>query len=144
MDEVEKAALTAWERTDDAQRHMWTRMRLLNLSKLAGIMRENDRIDAARGIWLEYIDGRDAVGRFARNRPEIDPDDLRQMAAVLADVAAYLPEDHVVDFAARTFATHEFEVHVTEQLHVGWSPFDRALTIIRGDVVAILTDGVGV
>lgn len=144
MDEVEKAALTAWNRVDDAMRHGWTRQRLMILSKLAGALRTNDRIDAARGVWLDYIDGRTAVDRAAANKFDIDPDDLRQQAGVLAELAAHLPEAHIVDFAARAWGAHEFDAHVTDQLHVSWSPFDRALTIMRGNVVAVLTEPVGV
>lgn len=138
---METAAKTAWDTVDDALRHGWTRSRMMNLSKLAGILRGNDRIDAARGIWLEYIDGRTAVDRYAANRPDIDPADLRQQAHVLADLAPYLPEAQVVDFAARAWGSHEFDMHVTDQIHVAWSPFDRALTLVHGHVVAVLTDG---
>lgn len=144
MDEVERAALGAWNIVDNALRFGWTRSRLMNLSNLSGLMRGNDRIDAARAIWLEFIDGQTAVDRYARNRLEIEPIDLHRQAEILAEIAAYLPEADVIDFASRAWATHEFEVHVTEQLHVGWSPFDRALTIMRGNVIAILTEPVGV
>ncbi|MEV8134325.1 hypothetical protein [Microbacterium aurantiacum] len=138
----ESAARTAWGIADRRLRLSWTRARVMNLGKLAGILSDADLLDNAREIWAEYIDSR-TVAELVNRDPE--PVMVGEQASVLASLAGYLPEDELVDLAAKTWGSRELEVHADDLTHVSWSPWDRLLTITRTgmfDQVRLYTDAV--
>lgn len=127
MDHTEQCAAAAWQRAETHLRYGWALARLINLRKLGELMAVNDRIDAARGVWAEFVDGQTAANRHE----PLSGRELAQQATILTEVARYVLESDVVSYAVRLWGSHEFSIHIDTNTHLTWEPWARIVAIRR-------------
>lgn len=127
MDHItEDAAQVAWQHADRRIRTLAATWKLNELRKLASLMRRNDAQDAARAIWLEFIDGQTPV-----EAEKLDAPAIADQARILAGVAWHLTERDIVGFARAAWGGMTFDAHAAADTHLGWYPDDETVVIKR-------------
>lgn len=144
MDHItEDAAQAAWEHADRRIRTLTASWRLNELRKLSSLMRMNDRIDAARAIWVEFIDGQTPA-----EAERLTPEAITGQAAILAGVTWHLSHGDVVAYARAAWGERSFDTHAAADTHVGWYPDDDLLvinrTLLNGTTTVLLLTPAGV
>lgn len=110
--------LGLWQSFERASRVAWTMQRINTLATLATQLEPNDRVDAARGIWLEYVDGHGTT----------DLDRVGE-AHILAAIYQWLPQSDVVKFARNAWGDRMLDAHARDDLHITWWPDDSSVII---------------
>ena len=120
--------LGLWQSFERTSRVAWTMQRINNLTTLATQLEHGDRVDAARGIWLEYIDGHGST--------ELD---RHEEAVILAALYQWLPQEDVVKFARDAWGETVLAAHAREDLHISWWPGDATVIIQHTGIGGVAT-----
>lgn len=124
---TDKAALEAWHRSRRDIRVQAAHAGLRALGKLATLMTPNDRIDAARSVWIEFIDGQDSTTEGAK----LTHHEITEQAKILAALTFHLGEGDIVPFAADAWGDRSFAAHCEEGVHLAWYPEDHSVIVTR-------------